>query len=450
MFQGTKLVLSGVCMALVLVPLLSIGSATPAVRCSPLPEAPYIPSQIGHNTTRRQAVIDYLLALYKPEEGTFYAYLRDWPRDPRFRVYPDIFDVYDAFRVMRHLDYVEQFDWSNCTKFLRSLANDESAYDTFGPLNSSRLAQCDVITCDVATDMFPGLGISDALDVDAIVEYIYRAQTPSGGFVVAVWEDREERPNLIGTQSALVALKRLNRLDAIDMQGAIEYVLSCYDGVGFAYAPGFSAEVGATPLGLMCLDYLDAMDRIDRERLISFVLSHFDNASGCATDGGTIVKTERIVWSLYLLDALDRIDQEAVVSWVLACQSTRHGGFRSDPDADDIDERLEYDRAALHILSMLGRLDVLDEWFVVIEYPEHTTPPGYYDAVEEWLERHSSSTAGGWPSLPQVDVIGFLVREGPYIVFSSLVISPAIYICTSDRRRRAELARMKKRRRRPR
>ncbi len=412
------------------------------------------PSQeeYSHRTTRRQAIIDYVMALYKPEEGTFYGYLRDWPTDPRIHSYPDIPGVYYPYRVLEYLNYTSEFNWENTTSFLLSLINDESKYDIVGPINSTEESSCDVVTCAWAVELFSKLGIINELDLNAIVDFVKWSQMPSGGFKDCPWYELmpSESLDLIDAQSALFTVYWLNRTDEINSARALDFVLSCYKGNGFSFTPTSSEiDVYDTPLGLLCLSYLDGLSHINREAVISFVLSNFDNVSGHAIYEH-IVNTERLIWSLDLLGALDRINQDAVVDWVIACQSTWQGAFISDPDADPLlDERLEYARAALHILQMLGRLDVLDEEITLIMYPEHVIPQAYYDFINEHFPT-STTTANGpaWVTFPHIDIVAVLAENAIALIIAAVLLMPLGLVLYADRMKRIERARRKKERKR--
>jgi len=393
-----------------------------------------------HTTTRGQALINYTLALYSPEDGAFYGYLRAWPTDPRIKSELFMSSVCDPYYVLSTLNYSSAFDWSECKSFLGDLVNDESKYDIFGPVNTSPSTAGGVIGCRRALEIFSDLSIFDQLDLDGIKEYIKSNQLPDGGFRGGPWDDQET--DLIITQCALWSLSFLNELSAIDIPRVLNFVLGCYNDGGFAYAPGLENEYSAVALGLMCLDYLDEMDHIDTEAVFQYLLNKYDNSTGHWVDG-TIVDTERAVWAFSLMGYLDRINQDAIVDWVLSCQSSLHGAFLSSPQADWLAERLEWARAACHILTLLGRLDVFEQELRVIDYPEHTTPQAYYDFIEE----HISPTNGNGNHfvVPDIDVLGVLISIVPYAVVFTIIISPFCYLYRADKAKREERRRRKKR-----
>ncbi len=315
-------------------------------------------------------------------------------------------------------------------------------------MNYSKESPGGATVCSWAVELFSKLGIINELDLDAIVELIWQSQMSNGGFIDHPCQEPPplEYLDLIVAESALFTVHWLNRINEIDTVLALDFILSCYKGGGFSYTPISEIDVGATPLGLLSLSYLGGLNNINREEVIAFVLSNYDNAGGHAKYEA-IVETERLIWSLDLLDALDRIDQDAVVDWVLRCQSTWQGAFIASPDSDPIlDERLEFVRAALHILQILGRLDVLDEEISLIMRPKHTIPQAYYDFIDEHFPGTTTSRQM-WTIYPNINIIAFLTENAIPLTIAAVLLSPIGLACYADRVKRIERARQKKRRR---
>ncbi len=394
------------------------------------------PTQDGsaHRTTRRQAVIDYLLALYKPEEGTFYWDLEDWPTDPRICHYPTIFNVYYPYCAFECLNYTRDFDWTNVTSFMLGLINDESNYDVFGPLNKSRVLCPSVYDYAFAVELYLKLGVVSELDVDAIVDHIRQLQTSSGGFLA--YPDDEGTPFLADTFGALRTLSLLNRTDDIDTSAALNYVISCYRGDGFSRFPYYyTVDYVSTVRGLLSLTYLGALDRISRSQVTAFISSRFENDTGCLEDGG-LQNTHWAIWALTLVHGLDEINRTAVAEYVLECQSTWHGAFMNDPDDDPIyGEDIELAWEAVHTLQLMGCLDSLDREVSLVMYPQYKVPRAYYD----YISRNFPSTTTAedfWARFGQN-----LVENLGRIIFTIVVATPCIYWCgEKGRARRAKRA----------
>ncbi|MEM2143156.1 MAG: prenyltransferase/squalene oxidase repeat-containing protein [Candidatus Thorarchaeota archaeon] len=397
-------------------------------------------------TTRRQAIVNYIEALYISNEGTFYSYLRDWPTDPRINSFHTLIHLQEPLWALIVLGAEGSFDMSNASAFAISHLNRADMLDRFGPVNFSRRTPCSVIACRIAVELFAQLRLSNLLRPEWVSEYILRCQGPLGGF-----RGDTESPigdeSLIPTQAALYTMHFLDRMSLLNREAVLSFVMSCHSGGGFAYTPGAEPDTSALPLALMCLDYLGALDRIDRDKTVALVLSEWDNSKGCALDG-TIVSTERLVWSLFLLDALDRIDIEAVTRWVLARQSSAHGEFLPRDGAPLSSERFEWTRAAIHILQMLDRLDALEQEFQVLMKPVHVIPQEYYDLIEKEFGGPDAGTDTVPPFVfPRIDIVKIITDFGPVSFLLFMILLPALYWYNSERNYKRARSEMRKRRR---
>jgi len=397
-----------------------------------------------HVITRRQAIIDYVMALYCEEDGAFYGYLGATPTDPRIGSCPDIFHVSDPYSILKRLNATGVLDWNKCREFLKSLVNVDSDMPDYSNLvNFSRNGSPCVIACDVAVQLFPELGLDEWLYTDEIAQYIARTQTSSGGFRLHAFNT--DPPEMITTWSALRALHSIGHLSMVDTTAALSYIMSCYcDNGGFSNVPAFEALPGVVPLGLFTLQILGRTDLIRTENTTAYLLQYWDNSTG-HVPGGTLVDTERLVWSLYTLGTLDRIDMDKTLSWVLASQTDRNGAFLPIPHYGIQSERLEWTRAATHILELADQMGLLDENITVIEYPEYVIPQWYIDYINE----HFGTTTANPPFpfvLPNIDVVGILVDIAPVMAIVFLVALPGLYIVWSERMKRAERRQLRKRR----
>ncbi len=388
----------------------------------------------SHTTTRRQAVLDYIQALYVPQEGRFYGWLQDTPTDPRMGSCPSIYNVYDPYTILKQLGCTGVIDWSNCTKFLISLVNTDQSSAFYDLVNLSRQdGAASTTSCDAAIQLFPDLGLGGYIHDEVIASYIARCQTSSGGFNSIAFVD--EPAEMVTTWNALQALSSIGKISAIDSSAALSYVLSCYhaDG-GFSNTPDSESEPDVVPLGLFCLNYLGRPDLIRVQNTTDYLLQHFDNAG--TTPGGTLVDTERFVWSLFTLGTLDRIDVNRTLSWVISCQTHDNGGFLPYPSSDVASERLEWIRAAVHILYLCNRTDLLDENFTVTEYPKYQVPQWYLNYVQEHFGTTTDTGGGLFQFLPRVNIVGILLAAAPYAGLAFLLSLPAVYIVGSNRQKK--------------
>lgn len=439
--------------AIVLISIIGLSAMVPSWPAETMmPQEGGVPRDCDHisasyQTTRIDAIIDYLSVLYSAEDRVFRGWLSATPFDPRIGLYPSIYEVYDPFRIVKQLGREHDFNWTDPIEFLRGLVNTDPASPYYGLVNRSIRYSPSVITLAVAAELFPQLGLEDWLYPQEIANYIAQAQTPQGGFRLHA-TDTEYIPDMIVTWSALEALHALDLLSEIDTVAALEWVMSCYqeDG-GFSNWPEVEPLPDVVPLGLFSLEYLGRTDLIRVEDTTEYLLQYWDNSTGCAR-GGTIVNTERLVWSLLTLGTFDRIDETALLEWVLACQTSHNGAFLSHPAAESSNERMEWCRAAVHILYLCDRLDLLEEEITVQVAPEYTVDPWYIDYVNEHFG--TTTTPGNWfyPVLPNIDLLGMLVTAMPYVVIGAIVASPGLYILWAREKKRAERRAMREKRKR--
>ena len=379
-----------------------------------------------HVITRRQAIIDYVMALYCEEDGAFYPYLGAIPRDPRIGLYPEIFDVSDPYFILKRLNATGVLDWNKCREFLKSLVNVDSQSPYYGLVNySQRSSGLGVFTSETAISIFPELDLNDWLYTDQIAQYIADRQVVGGGFT-SYYDDDFISPDTITTWCALRALSALGRLDLVDTDAALDFVMSCYsDNGGFSDVPVFEAIPDVVPFGLLSLQILGRTDLIRTENTTAYLLQYWDNSTGHVPNG-TLVDIERLVWSLYTLGTLDRIDINKTLSWVLRSQTIQNGAFLPIPYYNIQSEKLQCAGAATHILELTDQMDLLGENITVLEYPEYIVPQWYINYINE----HFGTTTA-------IDVVGILVDIASVLAIGFLVSLPGFCIVWSKRTRRA-------------
>ncbi|KAJ3074352.1 hypothetical protein HK102_005811 [Quaeritorhiza haematococci] len=112
--------------------------------------------------------------------------------------------------------------------------------------------------------------------------------------------------------------------------------------------------------GITALDVLNKLDTLDKEQVIAFVLScqHENGGFGGNVDHDPhLLYTLSAVQILATYDALDRLDKDRVVSFVKSLQNPQTGSFAGD-EWGEIDTRFSY--CAISCLSLLGQLDAID------------------------------------------------------------------------------------------
>ncbi len=401
-----------------------------------------------HHATRRQAIIDFVMALYDDDldvydgdYAVFYGFLTQAPWDPRIHHNPSPDNVFDGYFVLKRLNATDLIDWSKCKNFLKSLINLDPESSFYHLPNFTIDSAPGVGTCYTAAEYYPELGLEEWVFPNEIAHFLSSLQKTDGGFGTAPFSDEiAESATMIGTAFALRTLRRLGRLDMIDQDAALNFVLSCYrDDGGFSNTPTDESLVGAVPLGIMALEALGRTDLIRTEETTNFTLQFLDNNTGDVPDH-TIVTLYRILWSLDHMGTLDRVNLDAVLTWVLDCQSAQNGGFDPVPDhMDEWEEKLYFTKVATDILELLGRIDLLEENITVFHYPKHTIPDWYIELTNREFGNSTSTTTalgGGSWGLPSIDVLSVIAPFVPGLLLLTLIASPGVYIYYSERRRR--------------
>lgn len=388
-----------------------------------------------HTVTRKQAVIDYIVALYS-DDGYFHGYLNEPPCDGLLGLHPGVYSVYRGHASLKALNATHHVDWNAPRELLLGLVNGESAAPEYqGLINFTQHISPDMSAQATGMALMQDLGCVDHMDTDLVMAWVADQQLDDGGFQTC--EDLPPRTKLTYTYFAVSVLAMFEYLDLIDRDAAENYVLNCWneDG-GFGLSPGRESDSGLTPLALMTLQALGRMSDLNHTKVLQYELQDWDNETGC--DSGGIVGTERALWSFDLLGALDIMDTEKTVEWILSCQSHIEGAFRVIPGDDS--DRLEFCRAAIHALEILDSLTSLESLFTVQKTPVWEVPQWYLDKISEIGTTSGSSPA--WmivfPDLSMV--IDSIVVIAPI----SVCLVPLAYVLYTDRRERIERRRIKK------
>lgn len=80
------------------------------------------------------------------------------------------------------------------------------------------------------------------IEVDKTVEYIASLQASDGSFAGDIWGEVDVRFSFC----AILSLALLGRLDAIDVDKAIDFIMTCYNTIdgGFGSRPGSESHAG--------------------------------------------------------------------------------------------------------------------------------------------------------------------------------------------------------------
>lgn len=170
------------------------------------------------------------------------------------------------------------------------------------------------------------------IDVNKCVSYVKSLQQSNGSFSGDKWGEIDTRFSFC----ALATLKLLDRLDAIDVDSAIEFVMSCNNEIdgGFGSKPGSESHSAYVYCCVGSLAIANQLHRIDIEQLGTWL------SQRQVSSGGLNGRPEKLPdlcyswWCLSSLKMIDRmhlIDHQKLLNFILACQDEEQGGFSDRP-----------------------------------------------------------------------------------------------------------------------
>ncbi|KOX67356.1 Geranylgeranyl transferase type-2 subunit beta, partial [Melipona quadrifasciata] len=181
------------------------------------------------------------------------------------------------------------------------------------------------------------MGKLEQTNRNEVLEFIAQCQTESGGiaangsFTGDIWGEVDMRFSFC----AVATLSLLNRLDVIDVDKAVEFVMKCmnFDG-GFGSKPGAESHAGMIYCSIGLLSITGNLHLVDADQL-SWWLCERQLPSGGLN--GRPEKLPDVCYSWWVLSALTIlgrlhwVNKEQLVKFVLACQDTESGGFSDRP-----------------------------------------------------------------------------------------------------------------------
>ncbi len=388
--------------------------------------------------SREQAIVDYLTALYD-EKGYFHYSLSAPPYEGLLGLYPGLVDIYDGYLTLNTLDSINKIDLNESKDLLENLINTDVDSEFFGLINDSHSIGPNVAGLYTGLALFQGFGMMDLLDLELIANWVASCQQTDGGFSSNI-EFTASR--ITYTYFAIELLSQFEYLDRINTDTCVSFVLDCInsDG-GFGNSPSSESDSEITPLGLMVLETLGSKTEINETSILKFELDNWDNETGSNIEG-SIVETERSLWSFSLLDSLNLINTEQAIEWILSCQSHQDGSFRMYPDDDS--DRLEFCRAAVHSLELLNSLDSLIATFTVQVEPVWEIPQWYLDRISDLTDTTSENPGESFIIPDMTWLVNGLISIAPF----SICLIPLLYYVYVDKQEKAERRQIKKRRKR--
>lgn len=172
------------------------------------------------------------------------------------------------------------------------------------------------------------------IDTEKVVMFIKSMQQPDGSFSGDIWGEVDIRFSLC----AIASLAILGRLDAIDADLAVKFVLSCcniIDG-GFGARPGAESHAGLIYCALGSLSLLGRLESIPDADALAWWLAERQLPGS----GGLNGRPEKlpdlcyswwVLASLCILGRISWIDRKKLTHFILATQDNETGGFSDRP-----------------------------------------------------------------------------------------------------------------------
>ncbi|ODN74543.1 hypothetical protein L202_06914 [Cryptococcus amylolentus CBS 6039] len=211
---------------------------------------------------------------------------------------------------------------------------------------------------------------------------------------------------LNGIYWGLTALYIMGQPEALNREGVIQYVLSCWDDKAgtFGPHPGHDGHILATLSGIQVLLMQDALDRADVERITSFLLSLI-NADGSVRGDPSPESDSRFTYillsSLSLMSRLDLLTPEQLSSITSNIEQCKNfdGGFGLEPGTESHSGQVWVCTAAL---AILGRMDLVEEDLLGAWLSERQLANGGLNGRPEKLE----DVCYSWWCLASISIIG--------------------------------------------
>ncbi|XP_038887312.1 geranylgeranyl transferase type-2 subunit beta 1-like isoform X3 [Benincasa hispida] len=185
------------------------------------------------------------------------------------------------------------------------------------------------------------LGKLDTVDINEVVSWVLKCQHESdivglqnedGSFSGDIWGEVDSRFSYI----AVSCLSLLNQLEKINVEKAVNYIVSCknMDG-GFGCTPGGESHSGQIFCCVGALAIMGSLHHIDKDLLGWWLCERQVKSGGL---NGRPEKLPDVCYSWWVLSSLIMIgrvhwiNKEKLIKFILDCQDTENGGISDRPD----------------------------------------------------------------------------------------------------------------------
>ncbi|XP_044469508.1 geranylgeranyl transferase type-2 subunit beta 1-like isoform X1 [Mangifera indica] len=175
------------------------------------------------------------------------------------------------------------------------------------------------------------LGKLDAVDKEEVISWMMKCQHESGGFAGNIGHD----PHILYTLSAVQVLALFDKLDVLDVDKVSNYVAGLQNEDG-SFSGDMWGEVDTrfSYIAICCLSILKRLDKINVDKAVNYIVSckNPDGGFGCTPGGES--HTGQIfccVGALALVGALHHVDKD-LLGWWLCERQFKSGGLNGRPE----------------------------------------------------------------------------------------------------------------------
>ncbi|EGD82455.1 rabggtb protein [Salpingoeca rosetta] len=289
----------------------------------------------------RQQHIDYI-EQWNKRKGEFEYVMSEYLR---------MSGLYWCVTALELLDSRDKLDTAAVLKFI-----DECFDDASGGFSASQGHDPHLLYTLSAVQI---LCIYDAMQqkyVDGACKFIAALQREDGSFQGDEWGEVDTRFSFC----ALAALSLLGKLDAINVDAAVQHVLRClnFDG-GFGVGTESESHAGQIYCCVGVLTIANRLYSIDQTKLGLWLsqrqLERSGGFNGRPEKLPDVCYSWWVLSSIQMLQCQDWIDADRLKAFILACQDDESGGFADRP-GDMVDPF--HTLFGIAALSMLGESDI--------------------------------------------------------------------------------------------
>lgn len=255
--------------------------------------------------------------------------------------------IYWGITALDLMNNIDALPRSGIIDYVKSLQHEDGGFRADKDHDTHLSNTLYAIQILVTLDALDNINLDKAIECKRITMFIDQTtqkleidvqalQNPDGSFRGDEWGEVDSRFSYM----ALNMLSLVKRLDAIDVEKTIEWILLCknYDG-GFGSRPGSESHAGQIFCCVAALAIVNALHHVDRD-LLSWWLCERQLKNGGLN--GRPQKLEDVCYSWWVLSSLSVlgnvhwIDKEKLSKFILSAQDPENGGI-SDRPGDMVD-----------------------------------------------------------------------------------------------------------------